>query len=252
MLRRRKADVEAELPGRTVKTYFVPMVEEQRAALRGVPARRPPGCSRRRKRRPLTPEEFDRLQMLLACMRMICDTPAILDPTCRISPKLEELEGILERPARGARPQDHRVLRVGADAGAGARAGRRDGRRGGLAHRLGAAAAPPRRDRALQAGPGLPAVPLHRQRQRRAQPAGGERGGQRRPAVEPGEARAAHRPRLAQAPDPLGDGRQSRLRGLDRAPHAASARAQAGAGRRRARRAGRSRARSRCRPAAPP
>jgi superfamily II DNA/RNA helicase len=28
-------------------------------------------------------------------MRMICDTPAILDPTCRISPKLEELEGIL-------------------------------------------------------------------------------------------------------------------------------------------------------------
>ena len=47
------------------------------------------------KRRPLTPKEFERLQMLLACMRMICDTPAILDPTCRVSPKLEELEGIL-------------------------------------------------------------------------------------------------------------------------------------------------------------
>ena len=30
MLRRRKADVENELPGRTVKTYFVPMAEEQR------------------------------------------------------------------------------------------------------------------------------------------------------------------------------------------------------------------------------
>jgi hypothetical protein len=45
-------------------------------------------------RRPF-PEEFERLQMLLACMRMICDTPAILDPTCRLSPKLEELEGIL-------------------------------------------------------------------------------------------------------------------------------------------------------------
>ena len=29
MLRRRKSDVEAELPGRTVKTYFVPMVDEQ-------------------------------------------------------------------------------------------------------------------------------------------------------------------------------------------------------------------------------
>ena len=30
MLRRRKSDVESELPGRTVKTYFVPMAEEQR------------------------------------------------------------------------------------------------------------------------------------------------------------------------------------------------------------------------------
>lgn len=36
------------------------------------------------KRRPLTRKEFERLQMLLACMRMICDTPAILDPTCRV------------------------------------------------------------------------------------------------------------------------------------------------------------------------
>ncbi len=27
---------------------------------------------------------------------MICDTPAILDPTCRVSPKLEELERILD------------------------------------------------------------------------------------------------------------------------------------------------------------
>jgi SNF2 family DNA or RNA helicase len=46
--------------------------------------------------RPLTKEEFDRLQQLLACMRMICDTPATLDRSCRISPKIEELEGILE------------------------------------------------------------------------------------------------------------------------------------------------------------
>ena len=28
-------------------------------------------------------------------MRMLCDTPAILDPTCRVCPKLEELENIL-------------------------------------------------------------------------------------------------------------------------------------------------------------
>ncbi len=94
MLRRRKSDVESELPGRTVKTYFVPMVEEQ--ALRYADYSKPAASLlAQAKRRPLTPKEFERLQMLLACMRMICDTPAILDPTCRVSPKLEELEGIL-------------------------------------------------------------------------------------------------------------------------------------------------------------
>ena len=94
MLRRRKSDVESELPGRTVKNYFVPMVEEQRLRYDGLP--RPAArLLAQAQRRPLTPKEFDRLQMLLACMRMICDTPAILDPTCRVSPKLEELEGIL-------------------------------------------------------------------------------------------------------------------------------------------------------------
>ena len=94
MLRRRKSDVETELPGRTVKTYFVPMADEQikRYEDYRVPAAR---LIHQAQRRPLTPAEFDRLQMLLACMRMICDTPAILDPTCRVSPKLDELEGIL-------------------------------------------------------------------------------------------------------------------------------------------------------------
>ena len=94
MLRRRKCDVEAELPGRTVKNYFVPMAEEQ--ALRYADYKRQAATLLAQvKRRPLTPKEFERLQMLLACMRMICDTPAILDPSCRVSPKLEELEGVL-------------------------------------------------------------------------------------------------------------------------------------------------------------
>src|SRR5712671_935043 len=94
MLRRRKADVESELPGRTVKTYFVQMAEEQRLRYEDyrLKAARIASIA---KRRPLTPDEFKQLQLLLACMRMICDTPAILDPTCRICPKLEELEGIL-------------------------------------------------------------------------------------------------------------------------------------------------------------
>jgi superfamily II DNA or RNA helicase len=94
MLRRRKTDVEAQLPGRTVKTFFVPMAEEQRLRYEDyrAPAAR---LAYLAQKRPLTKEEFDRLQQLLACMRMVCDTPAILDPACRISPKLEELEGVL-------------------------------------------------------------------------------------------------------------------------------------------------------------
>jgi superfamily II DNA or RNA helicase len=94
LLRRRKSDVETQLPGRTVKTYFVPMSDVQKTRYEdyNIPARQLIAAAQHR---PLTPAEFERLQMLLACMRMVCDTPAILDPACRVSPKLEELEGIL-------------------------------------------------------------------------------------------------------------------------------------------------------------
>jgi len=103
MLRRRKRDVENELPDRTEKTFFVPMAEEQAKRYGDYEylAQRLAAVARRR---PLTQQEFERLQQYLACMRMICDTPAILDPECRVCPKLEELEGVLgellEEPAR--------------------------------------------------------------------------------------------------------------------------------------------------------
>jgi SNF2 family DNA or RNA helicase len=94
MLRRRKDEVEDQLPGRTVDTFYVTMTEEQklRYADYETPASRLIALAQRR---PLRKEEFDRLQQLLACMRMICDTPYILDPACRVSPKLDELENIL-------------------------------------------------------------------------------------------------------------------------------------------------------------
>ncbi|MGO8918666.1 MAG: DEAD/DEAH box helicase [Stellaceae bacterium] len=94
MLRRRKDEVEEQLPGRTVDTYFVAMAEEQRLRYLDyeAPAAR---LVAQAQRRPLTKDEFDRLQQLFACMRMVCDTPYILDPTCRVSPKLDELENIL-------------------------------------------------------------------------------------------------------------------------------------------------------------
>ena len=95
VMRRRKADVEGQLPGRTIKNYFVTMADEQRARYEEYSAQAARLIAIAQ-RRPLTKAEFDRMQKLLACMRMMCDTPAILDSTCRISPKLEELEGILE------------------------------------------------------------------------------------------------------------------------------------------------------------
>src|ERR1700730_16321349 len=175
MLRRRKCDVESELPGRTVKNYFVPMTEEQRLRYEDyhVPAAR---LIAQAQRRPLTQAEFERLMMLLGCMRMVCDTPAILDPACRISPKLEELEGILgdllEEPDRKVIvfSEWERMLVMVRE----------------LAGEMGvdAAATAARRDQPVQARSGVPAVPFDRQRQRRIEPSGRECRHQRRPAVE--------------------------------------------------------------------
>lgn len=94
LLRRRKQDVETELPGRTVTNYMVAMDPEQRLRYEEFQAQAAK-LVHMAQRRPLTPKEFERLQRLLACMRMVCDTPYILDRDCRISPKLEELERVL-------------------------------------------------------------------------------------------------------------------------------------------------------------
>jgi superfamily II DNA or RNA helicase len=95
LLRRRKADVEAELPDRTDQRYFVPLSAGQAdsyASHQGEVAR----LMQIAQRRPLTQQESEKLQRELAMMRMICDSNYILDPDDRICPKLAELEKILE------------------------------------------------------------------------------------------------------------------------------------------------------------
>ena len=95
MLRRRKSDVETELPDRTDRQHFVKLTPKQQVAYderKDVVAR----LVHTAKRRPLTKQEQDRLMMNLAMMRMICDTTYILDPKVRDCPKLAELEKILE------------------------------------------------------------------------------------------------------------------------------------------------------------
>lgn len=95
MLRRRKSDVEEALPERTDKTFFVAMTDEQRRRYAEYEYEAAKIVAIL-KRRPLRKEEFERLQMMLGCMRMVCDTPFILDPECRDCPKLEELEHVLD------------------------------------------------------------------------------------------------------------------------------------------------------------
>lgn len=106
MLRRLKGEVEGELPDRTVNNYFVAMEEEQRARYDEYQVK-VAKLAHIAKSRPLTKEERERLQQWLACMRMLCDTPYILDQECRISPKLKELKTILtERLEDG----EHKII----------------------------------------------------------------------------------------------------------------------------------------------
>ena len=95
MLRRRKSDVETELPDRTDQTFFVPLSTEQKNRYLDHEAQMARLASIA-KRRPLTPQESEKLLRELAMMRMVCDTNYILDPNERACPKLAELEKILE------------------------------------------------------------------------------------------------------------------------------------------------------------
>jgi len=94
MLRRRKADVETELPERTDRTFFVPLSSAQQSAYADhelVVSR----LAHTARRRPLTQQEQEKLLRHLAMMRMVCDTNYILDPDDRTCPKLGELEKLL-------------------------------------------------------------------------------------------------------------------------------------------------------------
>jgi superfamily II DNA or RNA helicase len=95
MLRRRKDEISEQLPERIDNNYFVPMTTEQGkryADYESIVVR----LATMAQRRPLTPEEFDRLQLALSCMRMLCDSVYILDQKITESPKADEFMRILD------------------------------------------------------------------------------------------------------------------------------------------------------------
>jgi hypothetical protein len=105
LIRRRKAEVETELPERTQRCHFVPLSPIQLDAYQTHEAQ----VARLlylSKRCQLTQQEQDKLQRELAMMRMICDTNYILDPEDRTCPKLAELEKILDE----CRANDAKVI----------------------------------------------------------------------------------------------------------------------------------------------
>jgi hypothetical protein len=95
LLRRRKADVETELPDRTDENRFLLMTEGQESdyAAHQEIVRKLANIA---KKRALRKEEFLRLMGAMGCMRMLCDTQFILDKETRISPKLDELITIFD------------------------------------------------------------------------------------------------------------------------------------------------------------
>ncbi|MFQ5829545.1 MAG: DEAD/DEAH box helicase, partial [Candidatus Methylomirabilia bacterium] len=106
VLRRAREEVLQELPGRLDNHFFVELTPPQRDAYDGYAAivARLFAISQRR---PLTPQERNRLLKSLIKMRIICDALALHDPTLpqrereRTAPKLAELRNILEDQVAG-------------------------------------------------------------------------------------------------------------------------------------------------------
>ncbi len=95
MLRRRKAQVETELPERTDRQFLVPLGESQKDPYREHENQVAKLVSIAQ-RRPLTQQESDKLMRELNMARMTCDTNYILDGVDKSSPKIDELDRILD------------------------------------------------------------------------------------------------------------------------------------------------------------
>ena len=96
LLRRRKVQVETELPDRTDQNLFVPltkaMLNEYQEYKRHVG-----DLAKKAEVRPLTKKEQELLMVFLNMMRMICDSPGIIkNNPSKDCPKLKELESVLD------------------------------------------------------------------------------------------------------------------------------------------------------------
>ncbi|WP_291321418.1 SNF2-related protein [Desulfonatronospira sp.] len=92
VIRRRKEEVLKDLPDQVTNTYYLELSEVQAKMHDGYKQYLLPLLNKKF----LTPMDVRRIQELLLQMRRVCDSTYLVDRNTRISPKLQELEGILD------------------------------------------------------------------------------------------------------------------------------------------------------------
>ncbi|MCL1874564.1 MAG: DEAD/DEAH box helicase, partial [Clostridiales bacterium] len=91
LIRREKRNVLDQLPN--VQQFDIPVaLAPQQAEYHASYAK---GISAILRKKFLTAYDMQKLQILLACMRMVCDSTYLIDEETNVSPKMEELENIL-------------------------------------------------------------------------------------------------------------------------------------------------------------
>ncbi|MDX9786343.1 MAG: DEAD/DEAH box helicase [Desulfobacterales bacterium] len=92
VIRRRKEQVLTELPDEIVNNYYLELTDPQKKIHGGYIASLLPLLNKKY----ITPVDLRRIMELLLKARMVCNSTYLIDRKSHISPKLQELEGILE------------------------------------------------------------------------------------------------------------------------------------------------------------
>lgn len=92
VIRRRKEEVLDQLPEQVRNDYFIDLHQKQAEIHSGLSQSLLPLLNKKF----LTPMDLRRIQMLLLKMRQVCDSTHLIDRNTHISPKLQELENIVD------------------------------------------------------------------------------------------------------------------------------------------------------------
>ncbi len=92
LIRRKKEEVLKELPREVVNNYYIDLSQEQLEIHAGYGRSLMPLLNKKF----LTPMDMRRIQTLLLRMRMVCDSTYLIDRDTHISPKLKELDSIID------------------------------------------------------------------------------------------------------------------------------------------------------------